>query len=128
MKKDVLISIKPKYVNEIRQGNKKVEYRKKIFKQPVNNIYIYSSSPQQKIIGYFKYQGYYEGTPKEIWEKTKEFSGIAEKDYFKYFEGKEKAYAIIINKVVEFKEYISPKAENALFIAPQSYRYIGEKE
>jgi type I restriction enzyme S subunit len=51
----VLLSIKPQYVDEIVKGNKKYEFRKKIFKKKdeVQEIYIYSTSPVKKIIGYF---------------------------------------------------------------------------
>ena len=34
----VLLSIKPDFVNEIIKGNKKYEYRKKIFRKDVNSI------------------------------------------------------------------------------------------
>lgn len=80
--KNVLISIKPKYVNEILSGEKKFEFRKKIFKQEVENIYIYSTSPKKKIVAKFKYNGFLEGTPLEIWEKTLKNSGISEKRLF----------------------------------------------
>ena len=49
-----LLSIKPEFVNEILAGNKKYEYRKKIFKQDIDAIVIYASMPMGKIIGEFK--------------------------------------------------------------------------
>lgn len=121
---NVLISIKPKYVNEIIKGNKKVEYRKRIFKKDVNKVYIYSSSPEKKIIGYFKYNGYLVGTPKDIWDKTNSIGGIDKKEYFEYFKNKNEAYAVKIDEIVIFKEAIVPQDIFDKFTAPQSYMYL----
>ena len=126
MKNNVLLSIKPKYVTEILNNNKKYEYRKKIFIKDVGRVYIYSSSPQKKIVGYFEYKGYIEGTPLEIWEQTNHYSGISKADYFEYFRYRQKAYAIIIEKVVEYAHYINPREKDLSFVAPQSYKYVGE--
>ena len=51
---DVLLSIKPKYVKSIIEGEKRYEFRKTIFKnREINRIYIYSSSPVKKIVASF---------------------------------------------------------------------------
>ena len=55
---NALISIKPKYVEEIINKNKKYEYRKSIFKKDIDKVYIYSTRPNKQIVGYFKYSGY----------------------------------------------------------------------
>lgn len=124
MQKNVLISIKPKYVSEIIKGNKKVEYRKGIFKKSVNKVYIYSSSPEKRIIGYFEYGGYLVGTPSETWEKTNSIGGIDKKEYFEYFKDKKEAYAIKIDKLFIFQEKINPQDIFENFIPPQSYKYL----
>ena len=124
MKLNVLISIKPQYTKEILLGNKRYEYRKRIFKEEVDKIYIYSTSPEQKIVGYFKYKGYKMGTPEELWEETNLFSGINKEAYFEYFEGRKEAYAIQIEEVYEFDRAIEPKEAFEKFTAPQSYMYL----
>ena len=73
---DVLISIKPKYVKSIVSGEKKVEYRKRLFKHLPCRIYIYASSPVKRIIGYFEYAGYYSGVPDEVWKISCEYAGV----------------------------------------------------
>jgi hypothetical protein len=56
----VLLSIKPKYVKSIIEGDKRYEFRKTIFKnREINRIYIYSSSPVKKIVGTFEIGGRY---------------------------------------------------------------------
>jgi predicted transcriptional regulator len=125
VKVNVLISIKPKYVHEILSGKKKYEYRKSIFRKEIDKIYIYSTSPEQKIVGYFKYTGHIYDNPEEIWKKTREYSGIDKESYYKYFNKNSGAYAIKIEKVYVFKTPIDPKQTLQNFIPPQSYIYLG---
>ncbi len=121
---DVLISIKPPFVTEILNGNKKFEYRKRIFKKEVDKIYIYSTYPQKRIVGYFKYNGYLELPPTDLWERTKTYSGISQECFFRYFKNSKVAYAIIIDKIEIFSVFINPWNSSIGFTAPQSYTYI----
>lgn len=124
MIKNVIISIKPIYVKRILRGTKKFEYRKGIFKQDVNNIYIYESYPTKKIVAYFKYTGFLSDSPKKIWNLTKNISGVDEDFFFKYFQGKECAYAIKIRDLKVLTKSIDPKKVIEDFTPPQSYKYI----
>ncbi|AFQ44901.1 hypothetical protein [Desulfosporosinus meridiei] len=121
---NVLISIKPKYVQEILGGKKKYEYRKSIFKREVDKIYIYSTSPDRKIVGYFKFVGYLKEDPEKIWEITKECSGIDKESFKEYFNNKTHAYAIKIEQLYIFHTPIDPHKVLQNFIAPQSYFYL----
>lgn len=124
MKLNVLISIKPKYVQEILSLHKKFEYRKLIFRKDIDKVYIYSTSPEQKIVGYFKYEGYIKGTPQKIWERTEKLSGIDKDSYFEYFTKSAYAYAIKIGQVYAFENPIDPKEIITNFNPPQSYMYL----
>jgi predicted transcriptional regulator len=121
---DMIISIKPKYVQRILAGNKKYEYRRVIFNEDVRNIFIYSTSPDKRIVGYFKNNGYIKGSLDEIWKKTKDLSGISEIEYKKYFYGKMIAYAIIIEGLVVFDKCHDQFTKGNNFIPPQSFKYI----
>lgn len=121
---NALISIKPKYVEEIVNNKKKYEYRKNIFKKNIDKVYIYSTAPDKRIVGYFRYSGYLNGSPEEIWKITKEGAGIDEISYYKYFQNRECAYAIKIEKLHIFKESIDPRSTINKFVAPQSYIYL----
>ncbi|MBA2868842.1 hypothetical protein [Methanococcus maripaludis] len=123
---DVLISIKPKYVKKIMENSKKYEFRKQIFKKSVEKIYIYSTSPVMKIIGYFKFGTVLTGNPKEIWKKLHNVVGIEEKEFFEYFKDKNIAFAIEINDFVKLDAPIDPKKINANFRPPQSFYYINK--
>lgn len=60
---NILISIQPQYVNKIIAKTKKVEFRKKFTSRNIDKVYIYSSSPQKKIVAYFKIQKIDKDTP-----------------------------------------------------------------
>lgn len=124
---DILLSIKPKFVNEIISGSKKIEYRKKIFKnQNIDRIFIYSSKPMQKIVGYFDYQGYISETPNILWKKTSSISGISEEFFFDYFIERKIAYGIFIKDFIELVEPIDPYIKVNNFYPPQSYKYLSK--
>lgn len=119
MKKNVILSIKPEFVAEIKAGRKCFEFRKTIFKEKVEKVYIYASSPVSKVVGEFQPVDILVGAPVDIWEKTKSQSGITKAFYDEYFNGKPVAYAIVIQNL---KIYDIPK--ELPFHAPQSFRYI----
>ncbi len=122
---DVLLSIKPKYVRSIIEGGKRYEFRKTIFKnREIDLIYIYSSSPVKKIIGSFEVGGILEDHPRELWDNVKEYAGIDDRDFFSYFEGKSRAFAIEIQNLQEFNDPIDPYETIPGFVPPQSYRYM----
>lgn len=121
---NVLLSIKPKYAQAIIAGIKKVEFRKKIFKRPVDKVYIYSSSPAKKIIGYFTFSEIIEDTPAELWSKFQNVGFIDKADFFNYFKDSEKGFAIIVDDVKKLKKGIDPIEFFENFCAPQSYIYI----
>jgi predicted transcriptional regulator len=62
---DLLMSIVPVVGRRIMIGRKKYEYRWSIFRKPVNRVYLYLSSPEKKITGYFKYGGYRQCTARQ---------------------------------------------------------------
>lgn len=129
---NVLLSIKPKYVEEIKKGNKKFEFRKSLFSKKnidkIEKIFIYSSSPVKKIVARFILSVILEDHPKILWERCKEFSGIDKIEYFKYYGKKEKGLAIKISELKFFKKPIDPKSVFPDFVAPQSFCYIDDIE
>jgi len=129
---NVLLSIKPKYVEEIKRGNKIYEFRKSFLRKQniskIEKIYIYSSSPVKKIVARFILNAILEDHPKILWEKCKDFSGIDRVEYFRYFGKKEKGIAIKITELKFFQNPIDPKSVFPGFIAPQSFCYIDDLE
>ena len=119
----VLMSIKPKFVEEIFSETKTFELRKKIFKSSINTIVIYSSSPKKKVVGEIIIDKIISSTPKLLWKSYKNNLGISEKEYFKYYKNSKVAYAIKIKKVIKYKKELELK-DFGMEKAPQSYQYI----
>jgi len=123
----VLLSIKPKYADKILCGSKKYEFRKIIFKnEGIREIVIYSSSPMKKIVGTWAIGSVIEDRPLILGEMFKEESGLCQEEFFSYFQGKEKGYAIEIEAIRRFERPVDPREFNADFIAPQSFQYIND--
>lgn len=121
----VLLSIKPKYVRAILAGAKLYEFRKKIFKnKSVKTAFVYSSSPEKKIVARFRMGKIVEGTPDYLWEEFRDVSGLSELEFFGYFSGKENGFAIRIDDLEEFAEPVDPYSMFERFVPPQSFYYV----
>lgn len=120
---NMLISINPQHVENIFNGTKKYEYRKIKCKQDIDKIIIYSTYPIMKIVGEAKVEKILVDSPDNIWEETKNYSGIDLKFYQQYFNNKSKAIAY---KLTNIKKYSIPKELSSYGIknAPQSFVYI----
>ena len=128
---DAILSIKPIYASQILAGTKKVEFRKRSFKEKVRRVYIYASVPVKQIVGYFTFTEIDEDTPANLWEKYKDVGGIAKEDFFSYYAKNDIGCAFIIESVTPFKQGKSPNVFIEDFVPPQSYVYLefnGDKE
>tara|TARA_R110000796_G_scaffold132940_2_gene248440 strand:- start:16038 stop:16478 length:441 start_codon:yes stop_codon:yes gene_type:complete len=123
----VILSIKPIYAQAIMSGSKKVEFRKKIFKRQVDKIFVYSSSPEKKIIGFFTIKEIIENSPEKLWEEFNEVGGIEKNDFFNYYQDSETGFSIKISEVEKFENGIEPSDFFENFCAPQSFIYLEEK-
>ena len=122
----VLLSIKPKFVNEIMSGRKKFEYRKKVFKRKdITTIVVYATKPLGKVVGEFEVDEIIEDTLDILWQETKRYSGISKKFFDEYFKDRDSGFAIKIksftayDKPIELSEY-----DPNLKVAPQSFCYV----
>ena len=120
---NVILSIKPEFVEKIFSGEKKYEYRKILFKQKVDTVYIYASRPISKIVGDFKIEEIICDKPENIWQSTKRQSGITKKFFDKYYKGKEKGVALKIKEYKEYEEGLNPESLITNFKVPQSFIY-----
>ena len=121
---NVILSIKPQFAYKILSGKKRYEYRKAVFRRPVNRVFIYASSPVCKIVGEFTIHDLISGSPRFIWSETKEYAGIEATYFEKYFAGKDTAYALCISSYKKYDKPIDPKQKIPGFRAPQSFCYV----
>jgi type I restriction enzyme S subunit len=122
---NVLLSVKPKYAEEILSGRKKYEFRRSIFKkQNIEKVYIYSSSPVSKIVAAFEIGKILKGSPENIWNLCHKYAGISKNDFFDYFKNADVAYAIEISNIDSFLNPIDPCRIIEDFKPPQSFYYV----
>jgi type I restriction enzyme, S subunit len=123
----ILLSIKPKYVKEILSGIKQYEFRKQIFKnKSAKTVFIYSTSPQKKIVACFRLGEIVEGHPDYLWEQFWNVSGLNEREFFDYFSDRNTGYAIRIEDLKEYSEPVDPFTLFGKFVAPQSFYYVDQ--
>lgn len=122
----VLLSIKPEYAEKIFNGTKRYEFRRSVFKkQNIKTVVVYASSPVQRVIGEFEIENILNDDLQQLWNKTKEFSGISEDFFFKYFNKKEKGYAIKIKQTMRYNKSLSLK-DDFNVAPPQSFMYLND--
>ncbi|CUP52707.1 50S ribosomal protein L22/uncharacterised domain fusion protein [Anaerostipes hadrus] len=121
--KIALFSIRPEYVEQIFNGNKKFEYRKQTSRFPISKILIYETTPIMKIVGEAEVEEVLVDTPEVIWKRTKECAGVSQNFYNQYFRGRHTAVAYQLKNVIK---YDSPKELSDFGIkrAPQSFCYL----
>lgn len=119
----IVISINPQHVQNILNGSKKFEYRTKAAKSDVKKIIIYETTPIKRIVAEVEIVEVLTMNPEDLWENTKEQSGITKNFFDAYFKGRKVAYAYKLGKV---KQYEEPKTlkEFGLKCAPQSFVYV----
>ena len=119
----MLLSINPEHVDNILQGNKKVEFRKVKCKTDVEQIVIYSTAPVMQVVAEAMIEEVITGDVLEVWHLTKAFAGISYNFYRSYYKGKKTAVAY---KLCEVTPYSKPKSLSDFGISypPQSFLYL----
>ena len=123
--KTILLSIHPCHVEKILSGEKIYEYRKNI-PTDIRYVVIYATVPMKSIVAFAEVDSVLKRNPKEIWRKTKGYSGITEGFFMSYFRQRDNAFAIKIKHVHKLQEPKSITILDKIGCAPQSYRYIQE--
>ena len=125
----ILLSIKPQFVEKIKKGEKKFEFRRVLPRcQEVDTIIVYASKPVGKVVGEISVAEYLTLTVEEMWDATKDISGLTREEFFNYFHGKKNAHAIAIES---YRDYEQPIPLDVLFpnrVPPRSYCYLNGYE
>ena len=125
MQTSVLLSIKPEFVEKIFSGLKRYEFRRVIFKSKnVSKVVVYASHPVQRVVGEFEVGGILALSRRQLWQHTKEYSGIAKNYFDDYFGDKETAYAIKIKSARRYEQPMALKHLCPSAHPPQSFMYL----
>lgn len=132
MEEILLISLKPKYIQLILGGEKRVELRKN--KPRIgqgDHILLYTTAPVQALEVIIQVKKILKKPLHQLWEEVQGLTGETKKDFFKYYHGKERGVAIFIDKVHPLTQPLSLKEMKELshwFYPPQGYLYLKQEE
>lgn len=122
-KNNIILPIKSVYVDKILSGEKKYEYRKKLCKKRINKIYLYKTAPEKAIVGEAEVLDFLVLNKEQLWEETKEKSGISKEYFDNYFKNSKMACAYALGKVVPYDKKIKLKNIGINYTI-QSYVYV----
>ncbi|MDM8520576.1 ASCH domain-containing protein [Anaerolineales bacterium HSG6] len=124
----ILLSIRPKFAEQIFNGTKTVELRrvrpKKIGKGSL--VFVYVSSPVQALMGGFRVKSVEEHPLSDIWELVKNEAGISKTEFDTYYHGNTTGVAIFIDEKWSLQKPVglhNLREQRPNFHPPQSFRY-----
>ena len=121
---NILLSIKPEYVEKIFSGKKTYEFRKRRPREAVSKFFVYESHPSKRIVGWFSVRRIHSGSPAEIWKRCKYSSGIKIQNYLIYCRDKKTVHAFEIDETFRFDDPINPFDIFRDFRPPQDFMYL----
>ncbi|EMA67592.1 hypothetical protein C461_07694 [Halorubrum aidingense JCM 13560] len=122
-----MLSIKPEFARKILDGEKAYEFRRTSFRDSdaVDTVFLYASSPDQRIVGAFTMETVIESDPASLWQEFGDESGIETRERFmEYFDGADIGYAYKIDQSHRFQDSIDPWERNPDFVPPTSFHYL----
>lgn len=123
----VLLSIRPEFLPSIFCGDKKYEFRRRIFARPVDVVLVYATAPIQRVVGEFDVRSVVTEPLQTLWELTRQLAGIEEYLFLQYFRGMNYGHAIEIGEVRRYATPLCP-VEQLGVVRPQSFVYLGDRE
>ena len=126
--RQAIISLKPRYADLILTGKKSVELRSRIVRlEPGTTIWIYSTRPVGRIVGFAEVKSVVHDEPTLIWRRFRKKICIDEAEFNSYTEDRERVSAVMLTGVQELTEAPTLDGIRELagtFHPPQFYAYL----
>ncbi|MFA6816629.1 MAG: ASCH domain-containing protein [Lentisphaeria bacterium] len=129
---DILISIKPQYVDKILSGDKLIELRTRKMNIPEGTkVWIYSTMPKGEIAAFVMVKKIELISPENAWKKHSKVLCVQKDDFDKYTDGKTTVCLIYFNKLKELPKKISLNQLRLLkkgFCPPQFFMKLDQNQ
>lgn len=127
-RKAALMSIRPRFAQQILAGSKTVELRRRAPRLELGDVVlVYETSPTKAIVGWAAVKAVETTSPTALWARVKEEAGVTRGEFDAYFAGAATATAIYLSKASTLKAPIELDAIRKRWPwlrPPQSYRYV----
>lgn len=118
------MSVHPQYAEAIMDGRKTVEFRKRALAEDVTVVWVYATSPVQRIVGYFEVGSMVTASPRILWRRFKRVGCIDRITFDRYYANSAFGAGIQIQEVTRLA---APMAIGELLpsgVPPQSFAYV----
>lgn len=122
-----LLSIHPRYADEILAGRKRVEFRRRPLPRDVTQVVIYATAPVARVVGAFQVEAIDSTTPSEAWQQYHQVGGIEQEAFDAYYDGTDTAHVIRIREVEPAKTPFALSEVDESLRPPQSFTYLRER-
>lgn len=128
----VLMSVKSPHVERLLDGSKTVELRRRPVRlSPGSVVLLYAAGTRRELVGSFEIGGVDRGSPASLWRRHRHAAGITKREFDRYFDEAEVAYAVVAVAPRVLKQPI-PLAELRRrwpgFSTPQTHRRVAQPE
>jgi predicted transcriptional regulator len=120
----ILLSIHPRFADQIFDGTKRIEFRKRNLPAESRRVFVYSTSPTSTILGYFDVEMTVDLPPAILWRKYSNIGGILKGAFDSYYQGHRLGRGLLIASIQRFSRAVPlPKGIRA----PQSFVYLEDE-
>lgn len=128
----LLLSIRPRFAEQIFAGTKIVELRRVCPRvEPGDLVIVYSSGTQKALVGAFQIAQIFKSPPASIWKRFGSGTGLRKAEFESYYAGIETGFAIEIShtwRLVTPVNLADLRRQPGGFLPPQGYRYLNLSE
>lgn len=124
----IALAIKPVYAHAILAGKKTVEFRRNGVPAEIKQIVIYSTKPDQTILGYCDVSKCIVDTPDNLWRDFGDSGYISHEDFIRYYEGYDFGKCYLIKSPQILKTPLPLEKCKTFNTAPQSFTYFDKNE
>lgn len=124
MKDEVaLLSVRPEYVRLIREGVKRVEFRRRSFARRLTHIVIYESGAARRVAGVCAVEAVVQAVAAELWRRYGAVGGIDRESLLRYLDGAALGTEIVLGA---FTPVVGGGGLSSLGVRrpPQSFQYL----